>query len=115
MNKEEIKKLIIKIILSSPELKNDYAILLNNSFGYMKNRIHEHYDRQKNNPRADTMKYLVANSEQNTRMVYANIISFKVKAELEKSLGAGIDLDVFRGIMPEVIDDLASGNQGFAV
>jgi len=106
MNKNLVKEKIKEIILSSPELKNDYEILFKNKLGYMTNRIHEHCDKELDKYDANSFRGFIAASEENTRTTYANIINQKVRARLEKLMGRKVAYEPFIEIMREVMDDL---------
>ncbi len=106
MDKNEIKKAIISLILSDPGLKADYEILLKNKIGYMKNKILENCKRQNEHVR-NAVEYSIANSEESTRDTYKDIINFNTREKFEKSIGKKINDDDFSLIMNEVIDDLS--------
>ena len=106
MDKVEVKKAIMKIINSSPGLKRDYNILLKNKGGYMKNIVHEHCNGLDNKYLADTIRYSIANNEEETKTMYKNIINLKVKNNMEKAVGHKISANAFGEIMNEVLDDL---------
>lgn len=107
MNKNEIKRKIIEIIISDENLKNSYEILLKNKMGYMRNYIQRYCASEKSEYRAYMVHYFTANSDENTKKVYTSHINHEVKAVLEKSLGSSINNEIFNNIMAEVIDDLA--------
>ncbi len=106
MNKEEIKKFIIKIISSSPELREDFLILLKNKTGHMKNIILEGCARTKPD-HLENLKYYMANSDEAVRHIYTNHMNFRIKSILKRSSGIRVNDEAFRAIMSEVVDDLA--------
>jgi hypothetical protein len=107
MDKNQIKTIIGKIILASPELKEDYDILLKNKIGYMTNKMHSYYGTPGNGPAARIIKAVAAGSEESLRDMYRNMLNSRVKIELEKLSGGKIDNEKFNAIMREVIDDLS--------
>lgn len=107
MDKIEAKKIIMKIIASNQELIRNYDILLKNKIGYMTNKVREYCDSLDNKYVADNIRYSIANSEEETKTVYKNIVNSKVKARFEESSGKKIPAAVFAMIMNEVLDDMA--------
>lgn len=106
MDIKDIKKGIKNFILSDSEAKGDYDILLKNKIGYMTNKVNEHSDKQGKHV-GDFMRYYIANSEEDTKYIYKNIINLRTKEKFEKSTGKKISENDFYKAINEVIDDLS--------
>ena len=106
MDKFDLKKKIMELIQSDSELKKDYDILSKNKIGYMTNKVNDYLRFQKNRFIADFNTYYIANSDENTKEVYSNIINHKLKTKMRKSFNGISDVD-FGSAMRETLDDLA--------
>lgn len=106
MDISDIKKDIKNFILSDSESKGDYDSLLKNKIGYMTNKVNEHSNKQGKYV-GDFTRYYIANSDEDTKDVYKNIINFKTREKFEKSTGRKISRSDFYKVINEVIDDLS--------
>ena len=106
MNKFDLKKRIKEMIQSDSELKKDYDILSKNKIGYMTNKVNDYLKFEKNRFISEFNTYYIANSDENTKEIYSNIINHKLKSRLKQSFNGISDAD-FGSAMREAMDDLA--------
>ena len=106
MDKFNLKKRIKEMIQYDSELKQGYDALSKNKIGYMINKVREYCDSHDNQYSADTVRYAIANSDENAKEAYSNIINYKLKTKMRKTFNGISDAD-FDSAMREVLDDLA--------